>query len=74
MILALSFKKQVYKYLPILLLAFYSFMARAQTNDTTAITRSKSSLQDTGMIRLNIHIPQKQNITITTPCIARRRR
>jgi hypothetical protein len=55
MILALSFKKQVYKYLPIALLAFSGLMARAQSNDTTTIVRSKSSFQDTDMIRLNIH-------------------
>jgi hypothetical protein len=55
MIITLSFKKQVYKYLPVALLALPAFTASAQTSDTTTITRSGSSLQDTDMVRLNIH-------------------
>lgn len=59
MIIAISFKKQVYKYLLVALLALPAFTARAQTSDTTVITRSGSGLKDTDMVRLNIHRPQK---------------
>jgi hypothetical protein len=59
MIIVISFKKQVYKYLPIALLALPAFTARAQANDTTAISRSGSGLQDTDMVRLNIHKSSK---------------
>ena len=71
MTIALSFKKQFYKYLPVALLILPAFTAGAQTNDTTAIARPKSSLQDTDVIRLNIHKPQKtkryHNDTLHSP-------
>ena len=71
MILTTIFKKQVYKYLPIALLALPVVNAKAQTNEKAVITNLKPGLADTGITGLKIHKAPKtkfyHNDTLHSP-------